>query len=259
MPMFRYLLKLLTVLSMVLLISGCKIELYSNLHEQEANEMLAVLMKHNIKASKIRGKKDAINLFVDESDMAQSVDILKQNGYPSQSFQDMGEMFKKEGLISSPLEERARYIYAISQDISLTLSKLDGVMSARVHVVLPESDKLGKVLRPSSAAVFIKHRKEVDIESSIPKIKMLVNNSIEGLDYDKITVALFPSVALVDTVDMVNSKSSHSGFNLSGKMMSLVLIIFLALLLLAGYMYYEWQRTRTILKKSQRSSRPGKN
>ncbi len=258
MPMFRYFLKLLTVLSMVLLIAGCKIELYSNLHEQEANEMLAVLMKHNIRASKVRGKKDAINLFVNESDMAQSVDVLKQNGYPSQSFQDMGEMFKKEGLISSPLEERARYIYAISQEISLTLSKLDGVLSARVHVVLPESDKLGKVLRPSSAAVFIKHRKEVDIESSIPKIKMLVNNSIEGLDYDKITVALFPSVALADTADMGNSKSSRSGFNFSGKMMGLVLIVFLALLLLAGYMYYEWQRTRTILKKAQRSSRPGK-
>jgi type III secretion protein J len=251
----HYFFKLLAIFAVVLLMAGCQEELYSNLHEQEANEMLAVLMKHDITASKVRGKKDAINLFVEKSEMPKAVDVLKQNGYPSQSFQDMGDIFKKEGLISSPLEERARYIYAISQDISLTLSKLDGVLSARVHVVLPESDKLGKVLRPSSAAVFIKHRKDVDVESSIPKIKLLVNNSIEGLDYDKITVALFPSVPLADTVDASHDKPLRSGFNFSGKIMFLVLMLFFVLLLVAVYLYYEWQKSSKSLKKMQRSSR----
>ena len=260
MLIFRFCLKLLTVVSMVLLMAGCKVELYSNLNEQEANEMLSVLMKHNIDASKAHGKKEAITLLVDESQVGMAVDILKQNGYPSQSFSDMGDVFKKEGLISSPLEERARYIYAISQDLGFTLSKLDGVLSARVHVVLPDSDKLGKVLRPSSAAVFIKHRKEVDVESSIPKIKMLVNNSIEGLDYDKISVALFPSVLIPETIDSRKTKSSQFGFNFSGTMMFVVMGLFLILLLVAAYMYYEWQRTKKVLKRTQRNtSRPAKD
>jgi type III secretion protein J len=251
---FRFYIKLLTVVSMALVLAGCKVELYSNLNQQEANEMLAVLMKHNIDASKAHGKKEAITLLVDESQVGMAVDVLKQNGYPSQSFSDMGDVFKKEGLISSPLEERARYIYAISQDLGFTLSKLDGVLSARVHVVLPDADKLGKILRPSSAAVFIKHRKEVDVESSIPKIKMLVNNSIEGLDYDKIRVALFPSVVLPDTIDTRKSKSATSGFNLSGTMIFVIMCLFLIFLLFSTYLYYEWQRTKKILKRTQRNT-----
>lgn len=254
MYMSRFSLNLLSALLMALLLAGCKVELYSNLNQQEANEMLAVLMKHNIDASKTHGKKESIILLVDEAQVGMAVDILKQNGYPSQSFSDMGDVFKKEGLISSPLEERARYIYAISQDLGFTLSKLDGVLSARVHVVLPDADKLGKVLRPSSAAVFIKHRKEVDVESSIPKIKMLVNNSIEGLDYDKISVALFPSVVLPDTIDVRKSKSNGAGFQFSSTMMFVIMILFLMCVLFSLYLYFQWQNTKKMLKKNQRSS-----
>lgn len=257
MLLFRDAVKRLAIISLLLCLAGCKVELYSNLPEQEANEMLATLMMHDIEGHKTNGKKGAINLFVEESDIAKAVEVLKQNGYPSQSFQEMGEIFKKEGLISSPLEERARYIYAISQDISLTLSKLDGVLSARVHVVLPEADKLGKVTQPSSAAVFIKHRKDVDIESSIPKIKMLVNNSIEGLDYDKISVALFPSSQLANTADFVSPKSSQ-GLSFSSKMLFLVIGLLVTLLLVGGYFFYESEKSNKLLKKAQRSARSTK-
>lgn len=177
----------------LLLVSGCKVELYSNLNEKEANEMLAILLRQGIDSDKIEGKEMTWGLTVDKSDMAKAVGILQESGYPKDRFESIGNIFKKEGLVSSPLEERVRFIYALSQELSSTLSKIDGVLVARTQIVLPENDPLSDTLLPSSASVFIKHQPGFDLESAIPKIKKLVINSIEGLTYEKVTVVLFPA------------------------------------------------------------------
>ncbi|MDF5601893.1 EscJ/YscJ/HrcJ family type III secretion inner membrane ring protein, partial [Vibrio parahaemolyticus] len=41
--------------------------------------------------------------------------------------------------------------------------------------------------------VFIKHAADIALDSYVPQIKLLVNNSIEGLDYDRISVVMVPS------------------------------------------------------------------
>jgi type III secretion protein J len=49
----------------------------------------------------------------------------------------MGKVFKREGFVSSPLEERARLVHAMSQEIANTINNIDGVVTARVHLVVP--------------------------------------------------------------------------------------------------------------------------
>jgi type III secretion protein J len=100
-------------------------------------------------------------------------------------------VFQKQGLVSTPSEERMRYIYAVSQELSQTLRNVDGVVSARVHVVIPANDPLGDKIRPSSAAVFIKHRPDVDIRLLAPAVKDMVAHSIEGLTHDQVSLSLF--------------------------------------------------------------------
>ena len=80
---------------------------------------------------------------------------------------------------------------ALAQDLAKTISGIDGVVDARVHIVLPENDPFAKNALPSSAAVAIRSRWNVDIEDLIPSIKSLVKNAIEGLQYEKITVTVF--------------------------------------------------------------------
>ena len=61
-------------------------------------------------------------------------------------------------------------IYALSEELSRTVSEIDGVISARVHVVLPENDPLRRDLVPSSASVFIRH----DTSLPVNDLKQLV-------------------------------------------------------------------------------------
>lgn len=185
-------LRLLAVLALALLLTACQVELYNGLTERDANEMLAILLRNGIDAEKVGATDGAMSLTVDQSRFAEAVELLNRNGYPKEQFESIGQIFKKEGLISSPLEERVRFVYALSQELSETISQIDGVLSARVHVVLPNNEMPTDTTMPSSAAVAIRYRAGVALDRLIPQIKLLVTNSIEGLAYDKVSVVLFP-------------------------------------------------------------------
>jgi type III secretion protein J len=170
-------------------------ELYSQLSERQANEMVAVLRSAGIDAEK-QAKDGQFAVLTAASDFPQAVRTLSAQGYPRETFDSMGKVFKREGFVSSPLEERARLVFAMSQEIANTLTSIDGVVTARVHLVVPERNPLADRAQPSAASVFIKHRPDKDLSSQIAQIKALVVNSIEGLSYDNVTVALFPAESL---------------------------------------------------------------
>ena len=107
------------------------------------------------------------------------------------NFNGVAEVFKKTGMISSPTEERIRFMDALAQDLSRTISGIDGVVDARVHVVLPENDPFARNTLPSSAAVAIRSRWDSDVTDLVPSIKGLVKNAIEGLAFEKIMVTVF--------------------------------------------------------------------
>ena len=94
-------------------------------------------------------------------------------------------------MISSPSEERIRFMDALAQDLSRTIAGIDGVIDARVHVVLPENDPFARNALPSSAAVAVRARWDADISEYVPAIKGLVKNAIEGLTAEKIMVTVF--------------------------------------------------------------------
>ena len=197
--------KLLSLALFLLALTGCSdVVLYSNLRERDANEMMAILMKKGIACTKTPGEEQTWTLTVPTSSFSQAEEALEQQGYPKDDYVGIGEVFKKSGLVSSPTEERIRFMHALSQELSETVSRIDGVLEARVHIVLPNNSPLDEEAKPSSAAVFIKHRRNADLETSLPEIKNLVVNSIEGLTYDKVTTALFPAserMALSETAE----------------------------------------------------------
>lgn len=191
---FFYLVLQITVLFSL---AGCEktVELQRNLAEADANEVIAELAEKQVKAEK-RVDKNGVTILVKQSDMARSVRILNAAGLPRTTQATFGEVFQKEGMISTPMEERARYLYALSQEIEHTLSLIDGVIKARVHVVLPEKVAPGEPTLPSSAAVFIKHIDSLDPDIILPRIKKMVASSIPGLpvkNSNKLAVVFVPA------------------------------------------------------------------
>jgi type III secretion protein J len=180
------------VLLAALLLSACETELYNNLDQRQANEIVASLQQRGIPAQRVTVKGGTYTVVVDKGRFAESVTILKDAGLPRQEFQTMGQVFKKDGLVSSPTQERAQMIFALSQELSRTVSEIDGVLSARVHLVLPENDPLRQQLVPSSASVFVRHRSNARVGNLVPQVKMLVANGVAGLAYDKVSVVLVP-------------------------------------------------------------------
>ncbi len=190
------------------LTTGCtgKVELLQGVSETEANEALAALLESGINASKLPGKEGTVGIEVQSSEVARAISILRAEGLPKERYAKMGEVFRKEGLISSPLEERARYLWALSQELSATISQIDGVIKARVHVVLPERGSSGDPMLPSSAAVFIKHKSGINLDDSIPQVKRLVTNSIPGLAPDKVTVISLPSLKPASSAENITDQ-----------------------------------------------------
>lgn len=174
------------------LLSGCKEDLYSNLTEAEANEIVSVLYRAGTDASRTIDKDGTASVTVDKADFARAVEVLKAQGYPKRDYLTLGDVFQGDGFVVSQMEERARFIFAMTEELSRTIAEIDDVLSARVHVVLPTSDPMSRSRAPSSASVAIRHLEASPTSDLLPQIKMLVANSIEGLSYDKVSVVFIP-------------------------------------------------------------------
>jgi type III secretion protein J len=183
----------LAALAGVSLAACSRAELYTGLNEKEANEMVAVVQNAGFTASKMsKDNGKTWTIVAPKEQFPQEVALLQARGYPRERYESLGDVFKKSGFVSSPTEERARLMYGLSQEISKTLTELDGVVDARVQIAVPESDPLSDTPKPSSASVLIKYDPAYDLSSQTGSIKALVVNSVEGLPYDKVTVLLSP-------------------------------------------------------------------
>jgi type III secretion protein J len=178
-----------------LLLSACTgTPLYSDLSEHQANEILAELMRANVAGEKTRATGNdpnwVVSVDVDQFDDAMAV--LRAAGLPNGAKQSLGEIFEKEGFVSSALEEKARYIFGLEQGFESTIMGIDGVVDASVHIALPERDLLTNAIRPARASVTIIKEANSKIEQQKANIISIVKNGIEGLDdVENITVIFF--------------------------------------------------------------------
>jgi type III secretion protein J len=183
----------LLLLTSVVLAGCAKSALYTDLNEVQANEVEATLLSAHIDADKSSvAKSKGFSISVPRGDIPRAMSVLTAVGLPRQQLHNLGDVFPKEGFVSSPLEERARYVFALSQEVEQTLLQFDGVVDARVHIALPERNLLDDKPQSASASVVIIEQPGAHLESRETDIKAIVTDGIEGLrDVNRVTVKFF--------------------------------------------------------------------
>jgi type III secretion protein J len=227
-------------LSLCLITMGCKEIVHSNLSELEANEIVAVLFSRGIEAEKEPLKDGLFSVSVPKSDFGGAIVVLSDAGLPHQPFQTIEDIFPNDNLVGTPFESRVRYAYALSQELSRTLAKVEGVHYARVHVVIPEQGKFDDNNLPAKAAIAIYFKPEFDPALNVPKIKNLVASAVPNLLYDDVSVSLFPvaSVSSLTIVPQADAMAAHAAgkfldYSQSSAGEDLVTLAVMALILLA--------------------------
>ncbi|MFW8584046.1 hypothetical protein ACOJBM_01115 [Rhizobium beringeri] len=126
-----------------------------------------LLERDGIRATVTGEKGDVFKIAVDETDHARAIELLSDAGLPRLPHRTMADLFPGDGFLVTPLEQKARMTYAVEQQLGETLSALDGVAAARVHIVLPEDNGRGLIKEKARASALLQYRPGanlVDIE-----------------------------------------------------------------------------------------------
>lgn len=183
--------RIVCLICLALFLTACRVDLYHSLDEEEANQMLAILMQHHITADK-KQEEGGITLNVEQAQFIYAVEVLRLNGFPRRKFITAEAMFPPNQLVVSPQEEQQKISFLKEQRIAGMLSQMDGIVNATVTIAMPPTDNESDT-SPSSVAVFIKYSPQINIESFRTKIKDLIEKSIPGLQYNQISILMQPA------------------------------------------------------------------
>ncbi len=114
---------------------------------------------------------------------------LAGQGLPEGDDAGFAVMSKDPGFGVSQFMENARYQHALETELARTITSLQAVGSARVHLALPRQSAFVRDRRPPSASVFLQMKPGRRLESEqVTAILNLVASSIPELEADQVTV-----------------------------------------------------------------------
>jgi type III secretion protein J len=179
------------LLLICLVLAACSEEsLFAGLDPTEATEIVALLQARGIEAARVTNKDGTVDLAVPSERLAESVAALKQAGYPRHQYKSIQDMFPADGMLTTPFEQRARMTFALNEEIANTLSRLNGVTEARVHVVPAEEDLRGIVRRKPVATAMIRYRSDVDPTNLEVNVRTVLSRAVAGLEYSDVSIVM---------------------------------------------------------------------
>jgi flagellar M-ring protein FliF len=157
--------------------------LYGNLGQQDAAQIAQAL-----DANSIPYKLDAGTITVPADRVHDARLKLAAQGLP-EGDGGFAVMSKEPGFGVSQFMEGARYQHALETELARTISNLQPVEGARVHLALPRQSAFVRDRRPPSASVFLQMKPGRRLETEqVTAIVNLVASSIPELEADQVTV-----------------------------------------------------------------------
>ena len=186
------------LVAVIATMAACSTNILHGIDERAANDATAALERAGIGAEKLpdegasSGSSASYTIRVARGDGTRAVDLLAALGLPRDKRRGFAETYGQPSLIPTPSEERARYLDATAGEIERTLETVDGIVGARVHLVLEETDPLAVDAKPKSAAraaVLLKARPGA-APIAAADVQKLVAGSVAGLDATAVSVVV---------------------------------------------------------------------
>lgn len=221
---------------LILLLAACRQQdLLKDLNQTQANEVIAVMQRHNIAADKLDRGKTGYSIQVGQSDFVGAVDVLRVYDLPSRPRMEIAQMFPSDALVSSPRAEKARLYSAIEQRLEQSLQVMSGIVSARIHVSYDiDAGESSSAARPMHLSALVVYDQETVPAVLIGQIKRFLKNSFPGIEYDNISVLLSQRNAMQHALPETITAAASTGWSSVALPAIAAVVMVLGLLLAAA-------------------------
>ncbi|MFP4097267.1 MAG: flagellar basal-body MS-ring/collar protein FliF [Alphaproteobacteria bacterium] len=160
--------------------------LYTDLSPTDSGAVAAKLEETEIN---YEISSDGSRILVPSDEVGRARMLLAASGLPNGG--SMGyEIFDKQSAFGTTnFVQNINQVRAIEGELAKTISSLEGVRSARVHIVLPQRELFSRETRKSSASVFLNIQAGSAIErQQIAAIQSLVSSAVPHLKANNVSI-----------------------------------------------------------------------
>ncbi len=159
--------------------------LYSGLDLTESAEITGKLDQGNI-AYTLRG--DGASIYVDRDKVHIARNMLSEEGLPTRGSLGYEIFDKTETLGTTNFVQNLNRVRALEGELARTITSLDNIRGARVHLVLPERKLFERNSQTPSASVVMSVAGRGMSPSQVRAIRNLVAGSVPDLEVNRITL-----------------------------------------------------------------------
>lgn len=185
------------VVCLSLVLGGCATPVAAGLEEGDANRVVVALDHAGIDVSKEAdpGAEGRFRVLVPRDDAARALSTMADEQLPRTKARGVLEATDRGQLVPSQAAEHAALVAGLAGDLERSLTNVEGVLSARVHLNLPLRDALrdGPPQKPT-ASVLLEHRGAAP-PLAPEAIQRLVAGGAPGLQPAEVAVVFVTHVA----------------------------------------------------------------
>ncbi|HLY65394.1 MAG TPA: flagellar basal-body MS-ring/collar protein FliF, partial [Chloroflexota bacterium] len=183
------------------------VTVFSNLNDQDASAIVTKLKQSKVPYETADGGKTIKVPREQADDVRLSVAAA---GLPASGAVGY-EIFDKTNFSTTDFNNKVNLQRALEGELDRTISRLDGVQSATVHLVMPEQALFQQQQQPTTASVALQLKPGVNLTNDQTKaITKLVSSSVQGLKPENVTVVDQNGTVLTDLLAANNSPQAIS-------------------------------------------------
>jgi flagellar M-ring protein FliF len=159
--------------------------LFAGVETREAAEITQRLEQADI-PYELRG--DGGSIYVARSRVLDARMMLSADGLPSRGSIGYEIFDEPDALGQTQFQQNINRLRALEGELARTIGSLDGVASARVHLVLPERQLFARETEQPSASIVIQLRRDELTAGQVRAIRNLVASATPGLSANRVTI-----------------------------------------------------------------------